>query len=85
MVDGEGLQPVLSGVRLDVAEAVGELLCSAFYFSKNTFDSVPIPVRNVLKSEAVPVEGGVEPRALIDETRRPPDVFRGVRRGTSGW
>lgn len=67
MVDGEGLQPRFGDVRIDVAEAVGKLSGLSFYFSKGTFDSIPIPMRDVSESEAESVEGAVEPRASIDE------------------
>jgi hypothetical protein len=46
------------------------LVGSSFYFSKYTFDSVPIPMCTVLKSEAVAVAGGLQPWCAIDEDGR---------------
>jgi hypothetical protein len=53
MVDGDSFEPVLNGLERDMAETICKLGCSLFYFSKDTFDSIPISMSNDLKSIAV--------------------------------
>jgi hypothetical protein len=78
MVGREGLQPCFGGFRIDVTKTVREPVCSPFYFSKDTFDGIPISMGDVSKSEAESVEGGVEPGASIDEERGVLDLMFGA-------
>jgi len=44
-----------------------ERRCSAFYFTEDTFDGVPIPIRNHLESIPIFVENRAEIARTIDE------------------
>jgi hypothetical protein len=46
---------------------IGELVSAAFYLFENTFDGVSVSVGDVLKSEAMAVEYGVEPGCAVNE------------------
>ena len=50
-----------------MAERITELVCSSFYLSEGTFASIPLSVDGVSKSESMPVEGSLKPRASIDK------------------
>lgn len=64
---GEGLQPRFGGRRFGVAETVRNLVCSAFYPTKNTFIVIPTPVAFVLELEPVTTRCRLRPRRRIGE------------------
>ena len=50
-----------------VSEVVGEGLSSVFQLFEDAFDSIPIPVGNILESGRVAMAGRLEPRCGIDQ------------------
>ena len=65
--DGEGLQPRFDAVRIGVAEMVCEAFSSTFYIFEDTFDTVPISMGDVSKSEPGVMECRFQPRRTVDE------------------
>ena len=66
-VDGDGLEPRLGGIRIDVAIPVGIMISTMnqrkFYIKMNPLH---VPTCGASRSAAVSVESGVGPRASID-------------------
>ena len=50
-----------------MAETIAKRRCSAFYFLKDTFDSIPIPMANCLESESGSSKCCFEMLGVIDE------------------
>jgi len=68
--EGKSLKPIFDGICFGIAKTVRELVSSSFYFTKDTFDTIPIPICDVLGSGPVTVTGGVESgRAIGGEDR----------------
>jgi hypothetical protein len=53
-----------------VSEVVSEGFGSAFQLFKHTFDSIPIPVGDMLESERVAMAGRLQPGCAIDKKDR---------------
>lgn len=58
---------------------VQKLVGSAFYLFEYSFDSIPVSMRNMLKSEVVAVERGLEPRCTVDEKEDVGNVVFGAK------
>ncbi|GGN26384.1 hypothetical protein GCM10009021_30880 [Halarchaeum nitratireducens] len=56
MAEGVGEQPRFGGYWVGVSGIVCKLVCLSFYFFVEAFDSIPIPVCDVLESEALATE-----------------------------
>jgi len=54
--DSEGLRPRFSSRWIDVTETITKRGGSSFYLTKETFDSIPIPMANRLESELSSVQ-----------------------------
>jgi hypothetical protein len=67
--DGEGLQPRFRGRWLHVAETITKRGGTSFYFTKDTFNSIPISVATHLKSESGPRQRSFEMVSIIDQNR----------------
>ena len=67
MVDCEGFEPFFSCLERDIAKTIRKRGGSAFYFSKDTFNCVPISMANYLKSIAVFGENWSEIVCVINE------------------
>ena len=61
------MQPCFCRRRLRVAKTITKRRGTPFYFSKNTFDSIPISMAHRLKSEACLAECCREMSGVIDE------------------
>jgi len=58
---------MLSCLRLDMAKTICKRRCLSFYFSKNTFDSIPISVCEYLKSVVIFSQDWSEVVGIINE------------------
>jgi hypothetical protein len=67
MPDGEGLEPRFGRFSLRVSERICKRRGSTFYFTKDTFDSIPISMATPLKSEPKTVQCSTEEGRTIDE------------------
>ena len=67
MTDGEGLEPRFRCLRFDMVETICKRWCSSFYFPKDAFDGIPIPVRNHLESIAIFVKDSYQVVGIINE------------------
>jgi len=67
VVDSEGFEPLFGYPWLDMAKTICKRLGSSFYLPKDTFDGVPISVREDLKSVAVLGQNWPEIIDVIDE------------------
>jgi len=65
--DGECLKPRFCCRRLDMVETIRKRRCSSFYFTKDTFDSIPISMWKHLKSVAVFIEDIHQVISVVDE------------------
>jgi hypothetical protein len=64
------LEPGFCRVRIGVSEVVFEGFGSAFELFEDAFDSIPIPVGDILESERLAVTGRLEPGCAIDQEDR---------------
>lgn len=64
------MEPCFCGFGLGMSEMGCEGLSSAFEFFEEAFDGIPIPMSDVLESEAMSVAGRMQPRCLIDQEGR---------------
>lgn len=64
------MQPIFDSSCFGVAKTVRGLVGSSCYFSKVTFDTVPIPMCFRLESQSVPVTGSLQPWHGIDVKER---------------
>jgi hypothetical protein len=55
--EAEGSKPVVGGICFGVAETVCETGSSSIYFSKDTFDAIPISMTFISEIEAVTSTG----------------------------
>jgi len=67
VIDCEGFEPCLRCLKRDSAKTIRKRGGSSFYFSKDTFDCIPIFMTNHLKSVAVFSENWPEIGCVIDE------------------